>query len=607
MWRALIALLLAAAPAGAQAQLQDEPTGPDCFTARQCVEIVRTYQIEPPPRDARRSSGINPRPIQRAIDRLRAFGDEGVVALLPPLDDENYNVQNRAAYTLFNFESIDPRHDDVLIEAHRRGLGWLTVAIARTDTDEALDYLWIDFLNDPNFGSNSQVFFALPRFGDRLFPRLTEVLAQCRVAQESEACSGVIQLLAEYDPFPTFALPLLQDIADSSTASETTSNTALDQLIRQRHPYGLGAIRRTLETRAASLPPPPEGPGLTTVSNGGLDDLGIAITIDRAAKYGTEAASLGPVIARFLDRRDLPEARQAAALALGQIGYVEGVEALRAQAPDLTDDWYLAYNAVESLGRLRAEQSRELLERIALSHWYQPVRNNAERALNALDGGGFERPGIPDDDAAPEDEFAGLGSEFRYRGDSVPPASCLLSDPVGYSQFLPHDLRWPRRNSSIELEVRAPSAAQLRTLLRDTPAFEPDGEITFAVSTTGAVIVGTNAGEWGGGVYEIASNRQVRALIQDNAIAVFKSGRRLFIVTGLSHLVMSTGHLWIVDLSGRRASVQRRIQLPSAPHSFEMTFPETLVIRTERGDLAIRSDGELIHPQEIDACSHNAD
>gem|GEM_PF-2349941 len=611
MRRALIALLLAA-PLTAQAQVRDEPTGPDCSSVPACVEIIRTFEIEPtPPAGVHLSSGINPRPIGRAINRLRDFGDEGVVALLPLLNNENYNVQNRAAYALFHFQSIDPRHEGQLIAAHRRGLGWLVQPIARTGADTAVDYLWSDFLADPHFGSNSQMAWALPRFGDRLFPRLTEALEQCRVAAEHEPCSRIIQLLAQYDPYPAFALPHLVDIATSTASSESARDVALDHLIRQRHPYGLIAIRESLEATVVNLPPLPPlpaGPSLTTVSNGGLDDLGIAITIDQAAGYGADGAALGPVIARFLDRRDLPEARQAAALALGQIGHSEGVDALLAHASGYSDDWYFAYNAAESLGRLRAERSRALLQRIARSHWFQPVRNNAARALNVLDGGGFERPGVANDAAEPENEFAGLGSAFRYQGDSDPPLSCPAPDPaydtVAYTQFSPRDLRWPRRGRSVELEPRRPSAAQGRAFLRDTPSFEPNGEITFLVSMPGAVIAGTNAGEWGGGVYEIADSGQARMLIPDNAVAAFKSGRRLFVIAGLSHLFMSRGDLWIIDVRGGRPRVQRRIQLPSEPYAFELTSPETLVIRTERGDLAIRSDGELLHPHEIEACSN---
>jgi hypothetical protein len=155
MRRALFAIILLATPLSAHAQL--EPTGPDCSSIPECLAILRN--------EAGRASpygGINAQPIQRAVERLSTFGDDAVVALLPLLSDDNQEIRNRASYTLSHFSIIDARHDDALIAAHRTGLGWLIRPIARTGTDNALDYLWEDFLDDSDYGSNSQQFYALP-------------------------------------------------------------------------------------------------------------------------------------------------------------------------------------------------------------------------------------------------------------------------------------------------------------------------------------------------------------------------------------------------------------------------------------------------------------
>jgi len=54
------------------------------------------------------------------------------------------------------------------------------------------------------------------------------------------------------------------------------------------------------------------------------------------------------------------------------------------------------------------------------SHWHPAVRNNASRALNYLDGNGFERVGVDKDGdpfpRADEDDYL-IFSDYRYAGD----------------------------------------------------------------------------------------------------------------------------------------------------------------------------------------------
>ena len=118
--------------------------------------------------------------------------------------------------------------------------------------------------------------------------------------------------------------------------------------------------------------------------------------------------------------------RADAALALGRIDAREAVPALLALAPDLADDWVLAYNVAESLGRLRATGARPLLERLARDYWHRGVRNNATRALNAIAGGAFASyAGAAADDppyagsrGENDEELAYLG-DLRFAGDDA--------------------------------------------------------------------------------------------------------------------------------------------------------------------------------------------
>jgi hypothetical protein len=607
------ALLLA--PLAAFAQTAEE--APDCLTAEECAAIVRDYRIgPPPPPNAHLSSGVDPSPIAKAIARLQALGDAGVIALMPLLEHPNFNVRNRAGYALTEFSTVDPRHLRALLSAHRNGVPWLERTIARTGTDEALTVLWSDFVRNPDWGSNAQVFHALPLFGERVFPLIEAELRKCRSSSEAQLCSGVNGLLDEYEPFPAFALPLLEAIAVSPDASGEARGAAVDQLIRRRHPHGLTVLVQALEAYVGRAGDPA---GNATAAAGGpessgqFEDIDLVHTIRRIAHYGREASRAGPVVARVLGRRDVRDARAEAALALGRIGYAEGADAILAQRSDFGDDWYLAYNAAEGLGRLRAQAARPLIETLAREHWYKPVRNNAERALNFLGGGEFARPGVDGDGGGPpeENEWPLTGAEFRYAGDFRDLGSCVTAfTERSYGQYFPDDLRWPgaARNEDddsdeIELAPRDLSRAEQRAFRAAHRAFEDRRPVAFAVEMGASVVAGTNMGEWGGAIYRIDRRGRVEPLVEGNAMAAFKSGDTLFVVTGLSHLVMSQGDLWVIRLKRGAPVVERRIRLPMRPHNFEIAYRQTLVLGGPRGDVAIRADGALVDPQKIESCA----
>lgn len=576
------------------AEAEEAAQAQDCHSVEECVAIIRDFMIEPPPpANARLSSGINPRPIASSIERLQSFGGDSVAAVVPLLEHPNFNVRNRAGFVLSHFAVIEPVHAERLMRAHAEGVAWLHWPIARTGTDAALAFLWADFLADPNFSSNSQAFTALPSFGERLLPYLESELSRCRSRGQTEVCGGISRLLAPYDPAPAFAIRAWEEIASSPDAAMELREIAVSELVRLRHPLGLEVLLARLSAQADESD----------------DGLSLEFLIDDVADYGQQAVRAGPLIANFLYRRDLPNVRAAAALAPGQIGYSDGVADLLAQSADFSDDWYLAYNVSESLGRLRT--GREQLEALSRSHWYLPVRNNALRALNYLDGGGFARPGVDDDgDPPPEDLLWPLtGADFRHAGDLLQTVhSCTIErERMRYDLFGIDTVRWPQRRNGggVHLELRSPSARQRRTFHGEYPqlaSLDPR-PLTIAVDFHGFMVAGTSFGEWGGAVYAIDRRGRVSRLVEGNALAAFKARDRLFVITGLSHLVMSTGDLWVIELQDGRPVVSRRIRLPLEPHGYDIAFRDTLVIGTERGDVAIRSDGALIDPQRIEGCN----
>ncbi|GJL95283.1 MAG: hypothetical protein DHS20C05_16880 [Hyphococcus sp.] len=595
-------------PAYASSTMEEAP---DCTTVSQCISILSEHHIKPPPQPGDRlSSGIKDEPIENAVRRLVLFGDDAVIALIKLFDHPNYYVRNRAGYTLFHFPQIDPRHLPDLIIAHKHGISWLEPAIAATGTDEALAFLWENFLANPSQGSNSQTFRVLPEFGDRLYPYFKEELEGCQTSDQLDLCWALLTLLGGIDPWPDFVVPTLEGIATSLDASDRVRKIATDQLIALKHPYGLVVLRGDLKKALRTLSDHPSNRLFYKFSD--TDDFSeyydiwdIGDAIRSTGNYGDKAKELGPLITPFLARRDLGDVRALAALTLGQIDYQGGINSLVAIRSDFDDDWNLAYNAVESLGRLHAESARGVVEALAHNHWFKPVRNNAERALSLLDGGEFTRPNNTSDSAplSDDDQWRMWRAGLRHTSDLLEISkACNASRTETYNLYMPRRVTWPEGNN-VRLELSFPGADETQHIFSTYPKLrEQRGELKFAVKFGNHLIAGLDAGEFGGEVHTIDQHGHVELLIPDNAIAAFKTRKRLYIVTGLSHMSMSTGNLWVVELDQRKPVLQRRIRLLREPNGYEFTFQKALVIKSETGDFAIQSNGKLIDASEIDNC-----
>ena len=582
MRRQIILAALAALAPAAPGAAQQRPEG--CPTAGACIERL----LQPGPRPDYEA--------REAVEkRLRSFGAEAVDALVPLLRHEEAGVRAAAGMALGRFERIDPRHLPALIAAYEAGDGWLPRPIAATGSDEALAFLIRAFLADPRSGSNSQVTMALARFGDRLRPFAEAQFEICRTGGDIILCDGVVDVLEEMPAFPAWALESLVAVARSETASAQVRNRAEYTLIRNRHPHGLAALTRDLEEARRLLSGPAEGP---------VSDSRVALGVRDVGTYGAAAREAVPLLSWFLAARDLPDTRAAAALALGSIGDRSAAAMLVGLEPAFADDWLLAYNVVESLGRLRIAEARALIARAASGHWYAPVRNNAGRALNALAGGDFARPGVPNDGAPyeqsddPDEGTIIYAGDLRYRGDRDLPLWCaperaaavaLRQNPVGA-------IPWPRAGAR-SLSPRAPDGAEAQRLRVGRPALEPRARITLVVPTPGGVLIGEKRGDWGGALFHFDAQGGARVLVRDNVSFAFRLGGRLYVVTGDSHALMSDGAVWEIDPEALR--VVRRIRLPAEARRAFATSGRALVLATREGALAILENGSLADPAAL--------
>lgn len=579
---------------------QDEDGGPDCNSVPACVTLLRDHQMLPAPAPGvYASTGMSGAQVGKAMRRLTEFGDDGVVAILPLLEDPNPYVRTRAGYALARFRAIAPRHAAALIQADRSGVSWLDPAIAATGSEEALAYLWAKVMAKADSGGPATG--ALRQFGERVHPLLRAELERCRDGlAEVQQCRVVNSMVGQFPALAPFAMEVWEATARSPRAAEAVRSEAANALIRRKHPDGLAALMRRLEPfvrDAAARREPPSPLGLDRFRPAGDQAYSDLWAIGR---YGAAAMEAGPQLVTLLQARGMPESRAAAARALGQIGYRPAIPVLLAQAADFEDDWGLAYEVVEALGRLGGGEA--LLETVARDYWFEPVRFNAQRALNLMRGGKFERPGVPGDGDPMDGSISG-SFQLLYAGDDPPDFKVArgrcpaMGDPTAYGQFNPKALKWPSRSKPGPTAIGfvRPTPEEFGPFLAKHPDFKPprQSKPTLMFTMGDYTLVGTDAGEFGGGLEVFGPDGKHHTLSYKNAWAAFPIRGGVLIVT--ESVSLSTGYLLVVKPDKAGPQIVRQIRLNSSPHRFLMAWPKTLIISARADHVAITQDarGEL--------------
>lgn len=568
--------------------LAQDNSASECQTIDTCLAILIGHELpDEPAAGERRSSGIDPRPIEGAVNMLAASGDNAAAPLVMLLRHPLYHVRNRAAYTLFHFPTIDPRHVPDMILAHNNGVHWLEFAIARTNSDEALAFLQGLLVANPH-RSNVQVKRGLVLFGERNFPFLFESLERCKTTDETKFCDELIGLLSMYNPMPRRGVDLVVEIYDAPTTSEEVRLSAEYALIRLKHQRGLdvliGAIEQTDQQYEVD----------------GYEDFDKFLHLRDIGSYGPDGRRAGKFVRRFLKRQDLPDARAQAALTLGQIGYAPAIPELTALRGDFDDDWLLAYNVVESLSLLEARRSQALLTQLAIHHWSRLVRNNAGRALQYLDTGKFFLPGV-DEAEFDADDHIYFGSA-RYSGDYSEVSLCSDADShQPYRQYMAKPLE-NNKGLSLRLNLIPPTELEEQRFFERHPDFEKIGAPVFVAEIGSDAIVGVDHGEFGGGVYRITSEGDTSLLISENASAVWWMGEELLIFTGLAHLALDDGHAWFISPTKNGPVIRRKLRLHGETNYFVALPDGALVAQHPLGDIVIRADGSVHKIQEPPFC-----
>lgn len=183
--------------------------GPECSSIPECLQILTSHGLD----GDHTHSGISVDSIGNATDTLRKIGPAALDDLIELLDHPNYKVRKRIGYSIHQIGPIDPKYSSVLIQAHKKGVPWLAKPIGNTETEAALDYLWIQFLYDPDEGSNGSTMYALAGFGERAFVKILPAIEKCSYDIDVAVCMGLVELAGIFAVFPDLAVPVFEEMS----------------------------------------------------------------------------------------------------------------------------------------------------------------------------------------------------------------------------------------------------------------------------------------------------------------------------------------------------------------------------------------------------------
>lgn len=529
--------------------------------------------------------------------RVQAYGPDAIPNLIRLLEHENAAVRQLVGYTIRDIDGLAPKHLEPLMRARENGDGWIPPAIARIGTQEAIEFLVDDLRKHPQ--THTQVTYAFEILGANGAPFIAELFA-CTDDCNERVFDVASFVLGELGEDALAVIPRLLEIAESdqfTLASRRYAIVGIGQIGSSAEPNvpGLLALRQTEPLLASAV-------DYTLLQIGSSEAVASLLQALRSdAKHvlldisslGENGYDAGPAVLAYLNDPDW-DIKVTAADALGHIGYSPASSALAKVLTD-KDDWKLVYAATLSLGRLDADEFLEDLESVRDTHWYPPVRDIADSAIQhiqtgkAMDEGEWWHFSIVENSPATceavnyrtVDEPEGTK---LYATDDSDKLKNLSYQTAIYSYVAPEGTE---PNEQGIIEVTDENIVEHVEHVQQVP--------DLALKVPGGWLVGADRGEWGGELVHIPTKGDSIVLYDGNVEDIFPLGDQIVATTGLAHMVSNRGVLLRIDEaeSGRFTATQWK-RLPGAPASSWLIEGNELLVNTYGGgSIVVDGDGTM--------------
>lgn len=525
--------------------------------------------------------GVGPN-VQNLAKKIQAQGESAVPAMIELLSAKDENVRLFAGYVLRDLKGLTEAHLDALIAARRRGDGWIVPAIGRIGSPRAIAFLVEDLKAKPEEGTA----FAFSLAGGQAARGIAE-LYRVKEPISRELFQVSSEILSQMGAKATPAVDvLLATATDPSVALENRVFAVL----------ALGALRQMavdavpgLKALAKSEPDRFKAPVEEAIINIGTNDS-IEIIVPRLranpsvlllrdlAELKGNGRGAGAAVVELLAHPDW-EIRVAAARTLGYIGYAEGTDALRKLLGD-TADWRLVYSAAQSLGRLKAKSALPGLNRVAANHWFVPVRKAAEKAALVIEG---------------KENYVSKWHEANFPFEFFEYENARDERFDGYATY--EKLPW-----KTEPEVLPPDQLRAKTYTIEMVGYDEKGKHVerrqsnpgCALRVAGGLLLGGDRGEWGGELVFKDKAGVVTTLVDDNTIGIHRMPFGFVAATGLAHMTLNHGCLYLVEIKeGAPPKARLWKTLPGAPRTSGLLKSGDLFIACAGGNVLISPTGEI--------------
>lgn len=516
---------------------------------------------------------------QRLAKDIQAFAAAAVPHVLELLDSDMPRVRRFAGYVLRDIEGLTEKDLDALMNARRRGDGWIPPAIARIGSPRAIQFLVDDLRTRPE--SHTQVTGALELAGARAATPLAH-LFDSPAAVNIELADAVCSVLGSMASNAAPAVDIL--VARARLTQGPIENRRF--AIKEIGCIGPAARRAipTLQAIAASEPRKFDDvvkaailaigtPEAVPLQIAELRDHPDIIHLRDIAEMRENARGAGPAVVALLTGTK-HEVRVAAARTLGFIGY-DGASTPLIKLIEKEDDWQLVYVATESLGRLGASAALPALDKVATTHWYPPVRDSAGRAGRVIRG----------KEQYPASKFRG-NFAFEYFDYENVRCSCAGKRPSlthGPDELSPDELSSLTYTAEI---LEYDSDGEKKTTQNQTP--------NVGLKTPAGVLVGADRGEWGGELMYLDGKSAPLRLLDGNVRGIHRHPAGIVVVTGLAHMMSNRGALYRAKTVGSgKYEVSYWKTLPGAPRASGILPNGDLFVSCIGGDIVLKADGRM--------------
>lgn len=583
----------------------DSEVKPDeCASPKECIS--KLYQVVDRSRPPAQAPSVKEEAI---IIRLLEFGDEAMPFIIKLLDEDDKLIARVGAVALGDAKSIDVKYLPYIIKGLEKDVHWLPPALAKVGTPEAAEVAVKKYISSDRPRNLEDL--AISHFGRKALPVILKAV-KCEFGCNEDTFYMLGILFEQMKEYREEAAKMLIELAEDKSEKEYVRRGAIVVISYLEEPALI--VENNLVKIKADEPKFSESVdealiGMKSKYAGKIYAEILDYSFDVAtfvdiSKLGVNGYDAGPAVTQLLNEDDI-EIQVAAARALGYIEYTPAVPKL-IQLLNARTSVQLNWSAAESLGRIKSKLAIPELQATAKSHWYQPVRDAARRAIKRIEAdknAGNESPQTTDDDffwkfshfdmqnckgitLAKKEESK---DKKLYKSYAKELLESLSYPSVIYSYGPDDEEAQKAANPDGVIVVNSRNIVRHEHKLTQVP--------DVALRIDGGWLAGSNRGEWGGDLVYINDDKKSTKIMESNDIVedIYKLGDRYIATTGTTHLGLNSAMVFEL-FQGADGSWKAKqwLMLPGAPMSSWLVETGELLINTNSGgSILLSKDGVM--------------